>query len=78
MSQPISSCMQMKAIVDETSNEELMEIHKQNHLGGGHYTVFGCSHTPSCSEKYKVTKEMVKEYEKKSVKNGLFLCRSMI
>ena len=65
MSQPVSSCMQIKAIVDKTAYKKLMEIYKENHLMGGHYTIFGCSHTPSCSDKHKITEDMIKEYEKK-------------
>ena len=65
MSQPISNCLQMKAIVDEEAHNRLFEINKSNHINGGHYTVIGCSCTPSCYEKYSITEDMVKEYNER-------------
>lgn len=68
MSQPITNCIQMKAIVDEETNKILFEIHKSNHIDGGHFSVFGCNCTPSCQEKYKITEDMLNKYNERMKK----------
>lgn len=68
MSRPISQCIQMKAIVDEETHKELFEIHKLNHINGGHYTTFGCGCTPPCNEKYGITQEILEKYNERMKK----------
>jgi len=68
MSQPISRCIQMKAIVDEEAYKELMGINKSNHIFGGHFTIFPCSHNPPCQEKYGITEELLEKYNQRTKK----------
>ena len=69
MSTPISSCMQMKSIVDEDTYKQLFEIYKSNHIYGGHYTIFPCCCDIPCNEKYKITPKMIEEHNERLAKD---------
>ena len=62
MSYPISQCMQMKAVIDEKTAEELLEIYKHNYVTKSSYTVIACKCKPPCYEKYNITDEMCKDF----------------
>lgn len=59
----------MKAIIDEETYQQLLQIHKSNWINGGHYTVFPCRCEPSCDKKYGITTEMLDEHNAKLKKD---------
>ena len=69
MSQPISQCFKMKASVDDEAYAQLLDVYKNNHINGGHWTEFGCGCTPPCHITYGVTEAVFKTFQIRFMKD---------